>query len=295
MTPKLMIVGAGLVVGLTGAWVAARPHRAGPTQPGGHLSPTLVAANDAVVNRVVAKQEVTAALLRGELSLADAAERFRAANGPDPAALDRLRALYPEAGEAELSFRQVLHFARSDRRMPPQVSAARLPQLEAEFRARFPTAHLVALHAPTVVTVCYRRPPSPPGARRPTAAVASSVRNPPGGPAAHSFNSFVASSVPAISSTCTARASRHRVGPGVSRADRTRSSRVRTSSDVAPARSARTHPTGAAIPARVNSASARSRSAYRGLSSPATSRSNRARSRTRSAGRTRRANAATAA
>src|SRR3954471_13030752 len=153
MTPKLMIIGAGLVVGLTGAWVAASPHRAGPTQPDGDLSPTLIAANDSVVNRVVAKQEVTAALLRGELSLAEATERFQAANGPDSAVFDRLRVLYPDAGEAELSFRQVLHFARWHPRVPPEVVAARLPQLDAEFRARFPTAHPVAIHVPAVVTM----------------------------------------------------------------------------------------------------------------------------------------------
>src|SRR4051812_14099772 len=98
MTPKLMIIGAGLVVGLTGAWVAASPHRAGPMQPGGDLSPILIAANDSVVNRVVAKQEVTAALLRGELTLAGAVEQFRAANGSDAAIVDRLQALYPDAG-----------------------------------------------------------------------------------------------------------------------------------------------------------------------------------------------------
>jgi hypothetical protein len=153
MTPKLMIVGAGLVVGLTGAWVAASPHRTSPTQPDGDLSPTLIAANDSVVNRVVAKQEVTAALLRGELSLADATERFRAANGADAAGVDRLRTLYPDADEAELPFRQVLHFARWHPRVPPAVVAARLPQLEAEFRARFPTAGPVAIQVPPVVTV----------------------------------------------------------------------------------------------------------------------------------------------
>src|SRR4029079_12957397 len=106
-----------------------------------------------IIEKVVAKQEVTAALLRGELTLAGAAERFEAANGAHPVAIARLRALYPGAGDEELAYRQVLHFAHSDRRMPAAVVAARLPRLAAEFRAPFPAAHPLADWAQAGITV----------------------------------------------------------------------------------------------------------------------------------------------
>jgi hypothetical protein len=153
MTPKVTIICAGLVVGLAGAWVAASPHPATATDARGDLSPVLIAANTSVIERVVAKQEVTAALLRGELTLAQAAARFRAVNGANPDAIDRLRPLYPDAGEDELAFRQVFHFAYRDHRVPPGVVAARLPQLEAEFRAHFPAARPLGPMTQTLLAV----------------------------------------------------------------------------------------------------------------------------------------------
>ena len=121
------------LVGLAAAVAVVRPPATPRPDPG---SP----ADDPPVGRVVAKQEVTAALLRGDLTLAEAAARFRDLNVGDALSVVVSRALHPGAGDEELAYRQALQFAASDHRLTPAQRAARLPALVAEFRARFPAA-----------------------------------------------------------------------------------------------------------------------------------------------------------
>jgi hypothetical protein len=130
-----------VLTGLAAVWVTHR-HRAdsagGPRATDG--PPDLAAANEPVLRRVAIKQEAAAALVRGEIDLATAVARFREVNANNPAAYTLLREQYPRAGDDELEFRQVLHFVRWAGRPLSDVVPARLPRLEAEFFARFPTA-----------------------------------------------------------------------------------------------------------------------------------------------------------
>jgi len=127
------------LAGLAATWVAARHSFGGPdTSSPIDLPPGLSAANDPVIHRVAMKQEVATALLRGEINLSGAVARFRDVNGDNPARYALLREQYPRAGDEELCFRQVLHFVRWHDRSPSSLVATRLPQLEAEFFARFP-------------------------------------------------------------------------------------------------------------------------------------------------------------
>lgn len=130
-----------LLAGFAAAWIAQR-HRVDPADRRGAADgpPELAAANEPVLRRVAVKQEAAAALLRGEIGLADAAARFREVNRNSPPAATPLREQYPRAGEDELDFRQVLHFVRWVGWPLSDLLPARLPQLEAEFFARFPTA-----------------------------------------------------------------------------------------------------------------------------------------------------------
>src|SRR5689334_8831413 len=66
-----------LLAGFAAAWIAQR-HRVDPADRRGAADgpPELAAANEPVLRRVAVKQEAAAALLRGEIGLADAAARF---------------------------------------------------------------------------------------------------------------------------------------------------------------------------------------------------------------------------
>lgn len=88
----------------------------------------------------MAKQAAAAALLRGEITQAEAVARFRELNGADRLPVADLRERYPDADEDELACRQVLRFAAGHTAVPLADRAARLSALEAEFRARFPAA-----------------------------------------------------------------------------------------------------------------------------------------------------------
>ena len=136
--PALVLV---LLAGVAAGWVTVR-HSTGPLARTGadEVSPALAAGNDSVLQRIAVKQQVAAALVRGELSLAEAAAWFRESNGDDLNTILGLRDTYPGADAEELVFRQVLHFVRNDQYSPPDLRAARLPLLIAEFFTMFPNA-----------------------------------------------------------------------------------------------------------------------------------------------------------
>jgi hypothetical protein len=133
--PAIAVV---LMTGLAVTWIAGH-HRFGASDRRGSAQgpPSLATANDPVLRRVALKQEVAAALLRHDIDLAEAASRFQEVNGNDPARFASLREQYPHAGDDELTFRQVLHFVRWAGRPLAELVPSRLPQLEAEFFARF--------------------------------------------------------------------------------------------------------------------------------------------------------------
>jgi hypothetical protein len=142
VTPRRAVLIAGLSVGLVGTWVSVT-RRSGPgatDRPPTSYPPAAVIPNDPILARIARKTEVADALLRGELTLTEAAARFREVNGSDPVALAELRRTHPGAGDDELTYRQVIHFAYAGPRWPAARWVPRLRQLEAEFHATFPAA-----------------------------------------------------------------------------------------------------------------------------------------------------------
>lgn len=91
-----------------------------------------------VLRRIREKEVVAAALARGELSLTQAAERFRELTVGDRVVLVGLRAKHPGASDEELYFRSVLGFVRPLLQSGPLKNPNRLDLLESEFRRRFP-------------------------------------------------------------------------------------------------------------------------------------------------------------
>jgi len=90
------------------------------------------------LRRSEVKTTLTASLLRGEVTLEQAADRFRAVNSGGVRPYGRLSDLYPGVTEEELSYRQVILFVRGMTRVIPDAVAERLPALEAEVARRFP-------------------------------------------------------------------------------------------------------------------------------------------------------------
>jgi hypothetical protein len=85
------------------------------------------------------KATLTEALVRGERTMEDVAAQFRKLNAGAPCPYAVLQDRFPSAGEAELSYRQVVLFVRG---MAPHRAGAgaALPALEAEVARRFPPA-----------------------------------------------------------------------------------------------------------------------------------------------------------
>jgi hypothetical protein len=102
-----------------------------------------------VIRRVQDKEEAADALARGEITFAQAVERFRAIAAGDPKGLAWLRARYPGATEDELHYRNVLGFVRPVLESGPLKNAERLARLEDEFRRRFPGRSPKVLPLPT--------------------------------------------------------------------------------------------------------------------------------------------------
>ena len=92
----------------------------------------------AAVRRLSEKRAVSLALVRGELSLRQAVDRFRAIIGGDPAVLDHLRRFRPNATDDELLYRNVVGFARNVFTEWPDLSPELLDQVEVELAAAFP-------------------------------------------------------------------------------------------------------------------------------------------------------------
>lgn len=132
LSPLLILLTA---VGVVSAWAAVRAP--GPADDSG-VAPGAGGPNGPFLNRLAGKHEVTSALLRGEVTLAEAAARFRELNGDE--AIGRLRDLYPDAADGELPYRQVVQFVASDPRAAPVDRSDRLRALHREFFAHFPSA-----------------------------------------------------------------------------------------------------------------------------------------------------------
>lgn len=142
MTPSRVALVAALTVGLVGTWVFA-VRLSGPgtaDRPPTSYPPAAVLANDPILARIARKTEIADALLRGELTLAEAAAQFREVNASDPIALAEFRRMHPGADDDELTYRQVVHFAYAGPRWLAAKRVPRLRQLEGEFHARFPAA-----------------------------------------------------------------------------------------------------------------------------------------------------------
>jgi hypothetical protein len=90
------------------------------------------------LDRVQSRTDIAQALVRGDLSLDDAADRFQMLNRENPTAISAFRTWYPEATDEELVRRQVIQFVRTLRTQSPADVAAVLPRLEAELTRRFP-------------------------------------------------------------------------------------------------------------------------------------------------------------
>jgi hypothetical protein len=97
-----------------------------------------------VLDRLLAKDRVADALLRGELTLEQAVERFRHLTANDPAAVAAMRARYGGRGD-EMFYRQVLSFARVAAYYHPERAKVVVPRLEVEVSRRFPPARAVQL------------------------------------------------------------------------------------------------------------------------------------------------------
>jgi hypothetical protein len=79
-------------------------------------------------------------VVRGDLTLDQAADRFEKLNEENGDALDALRTWHPGVTDAELVRRQVVQAVRGLRDRAPREVAAILPRLEAKVTRRFPPA-----------------------------------------------------------------------------------------------------------------------------------------------------------
>jgi hypothetical protein len=140
---------------------------------GARLSRDLDAARRGVAERTLDKSDVALGVARGELTLEQAAERFRQMNAARPDRLAFLRPSYPGASDDELVYRQVILFVRGNYRLDPARVAACLPGLEAEVSRRFQRSR-----AADVITfpVGGSADPGAPTAAAPVAAQAAIVR-----------------------------------------------------------------------------------------------------------------------
>lgn len=96
-----------------------------------------------------AKDAVAAALARGELTLGEAADRFRAIHGGEPGPLSAMRLQYPGASDEELYHRNVVLYVQRAARNGVPGAAAILPRLESDLARRFPAT---GKHLPRPVT-----------------------------------------------------------------------------------------------------------------------------------------------
>ena len=91
----------------------------------------------AVLARYRARTEVAESLVRGDLSLDQAAERFEKLNAANDVTILQLRRWRPGATDVELVRWQVVQAVRGIRSLAPVEVAAALSRLEAEIARRF--------------------------------------------------------------------------------------------------------------------------------------------------------------
>lgn len=88
--------------------------------------------------RLIEKNVVATALVRGEIGLRQAAERFRVVTPGDSVALVRLRRAFPRATDTELLYRNVLLYVRGYLSDRPDLAPGLVARLEAELAETFP-------------------------------------------------------------------------------------------------------------------------------------------------------------
>ncbi len=169
--PRAAALGASVVAAtLYGLlWGPGAPPPAVGDAPECHYPWDLAAAREdraldeglaAIRLRIRAKEDAALALLRGDLTLDEAAGRFRALNAVGPPTLGAMRLHFPGASDEELNYRQVLTHAREFARRDPSL-AARLARLEGELRGRFPARAADPNHNPIPDATAGRPAPSP--------------------------------------------------------------------------------------------------------------------------------------
>jgi hypothetical protein len=109
----------------------------------GHESEQIDSRRVMVLDRLLAKDRITDALFRGELTLEQAVERFRHLTANDPVAVAAMRARYGTGDE--MYYSQVLSFARAAAYYHPDRAKVVIPRLEVEVSRRFPPARAVEL------------------------------------------------------------------------------------------------------------------------------------------------------
>src|SRR5262245_7834680 len=134
----LLSYGVGLAVTAVAGgtlWFAV----GGPDSDGGDArTRELKAKLAASQEQMRAKDEVIAALVRGELTFSDAATRFRDIHGGYPGPLAYLRLQYPAASDDELYHRNVVLYVQRAARSGMLGATAMLPRLESDLARRFP-------------------------------------------------------------------------------------------------------------------------------------------------------------
>lgn len=110
-----------------------------------HREADLDAQVAAAIRRLAEKRSVASALARGDLSLRQAADRFRAIIASDPATLYHLRRACPDVTDEVLLYRNVVGFVRG---VLADVPPAVLDRLDAELAATFPAGVKGAVPGP---------------------------------------------------------------------------------------------------------------------------------------------------
>ena len=98
----------------------------------------LEARCQAALRRAHAKWVVAGELVRGEVGLGEAVERFRVIVGSDPGVWKALRSRYPAVTDDEVLYRHAIDFARSNLFFDPGSDPTVLSRLEAELASVFP-------------------------------------------------------------------------------------------------------------------------------------------------------------
>lgn len=100
----------------------------------------LDAVYDSVADRITVKEAVTAELIAGRMTLADATERFERINQDSPESVAVIQLSHPDADPRELAARNVLNFVLAYRYDSPATRSAATDRVVAEFARLFPAA-----------------------------------------------------------------------------------------------------------------------------------------------------------